>query len=149
MRLLLDTSVLIDALRARRNRRAWLAGLVRAGHSLETSALNIAEVYAGMRPEEETATRTFLDALQTHPITASAAEKAGRFKNQWSRKRRTLTLADTIIAATAIEQGCELVTDKRKDFPMAELKLFEAPEMKTRSNSECTRFAPGKKNRSR
>ena|ERR1700677_4247928 len=128
MRLLLDTSVLIDALRARRNRRAWLAELVRAGYSLETSALNIAEVYAGMRPEEENATKEFLSALRTHPITADAAEKAGRLKNKWSRKGRTLTLADTIVAATAMEQGCDLVTDNRKDFPMTELKLNQLPE---------------------
>jgi len=31
MQLLLDTSVLIDALRLRRRRRQWLAELVRAG----------------------------------------------------------------------------------------------------------------------
>jgi|SRR5579872_85357 predicted nucleic acid-binding protein len=128
MRLLLDTSVLIDVLRSRRNRRSWLAELVRAGHSLETSALNIAEVYAGMRPEEENATREFLGALRTHPITVSAAEKAGRLKNQWSRKGRTVALADTIVAATAIEQGCELITDNRKDFPMPELRLYDLPE---------------------
>jgi predicted nucleic acid-binding protein len=128
MRLLLDTSVLIDALRARRDRRAWLAELVRAGHSLETSALNVAEVYAGMRPGEEHATREFLGALLTHPITASAAEQAGRLKNQWSRKGRTLTLADTIVAATAIEQGCELITDNRKDFPMNGLRIYDVPE---------------------
>lgn len=128
MRLLLDTSILIDALRSRRGRRLWLAELVRAGHSLETSALNIGEVYAGMRPEEETATRAFLGVLVIHPITATAAENAGRMKNQWSRKGRTLTLADMIIAATTIEQGCELVTDNGKDFPMPELRRLDLPE---------------------
>lgn len=128
MRLLLDTSVLIDALRGRRARRNWLAGLVHAGHSLETSALNIAEVYAGMRPEEENATKEFLGALRTHPITVNAGEKAGRLRNQWLQKGRTLTLADTIVAAIAIEQGCDLVTDNRKDFPMPELKIHKLPE---------------------
>jgi predicted nucleic acid-binding protein len=128
MRLLLDTSVLIDALRSRRQRRAWLADLVRAGHSLETSALNIAEVFAGMRPEEEVPTKALLEALPTHPITAATAERAGRLKNQWSRKGRTLTLADTIVAASAIEHGCDLVTDNRKDFPMPELRLYDLPE---------------------
>lgn len=128
MRLLLDTSILIDVLRARRDRRMCLADLVRAGHSLETSALNVAEVYAGMRPGEESATKEFLGALRTHPITVGAGEKAGRLRNHWSRKGRTLTLADTIVAAIAIEQGCDLVTDNRKDFPMAELKIHELPE---------------------
>jgi predicted nucleic acid-binding protein len=128
MRLLLDTSVLIDALRARKDRRSWLADLVRSGHSLETSALNVAEVYAGMRPEEETKTKPFLDALLRHPITTEAGEKAGQLKNQWARRGRTLTLADTIVAAIAIEQGCILITDNRKDFPMNEVKLLDMPE---------------------
>jgi predicted nucleic acid-binding protein len=128
MRLLLDTSVLIDALRARRERRAWLADQLRSGHSLETSALNVAEVYAGMRPEEEMQTKAFLGALLCHPITASAGEKAGRLKNQWARKGRTLTLADTMVAAVAIEQDCALVTDNRKDFPMSEMRSYGLPE---------------------
>jgi predicted nucleic acid-binding protein len=128
MRLLLDTSVLIDALRSRRSRRTWLANLVHSGHSLETSALNVAEVYAGMRPEEEIKTKAFLDALQCHAITSTACERAGRLKNQWARKGRTLTLADTIVAAVAIELNCVLVTDNRRDFPMPEVRLYEMPE---------------------
>ena len=128
MRLLLDTSVLIDALRSRPGRRAWLAELVRNGHSLETSALNIAEVYAGVRPDEEVRTKALLAGLLCHPITATAGESAGRLKNQWARTGRTLALADTIVAAVAIEQGCALVTDNRKDFPMAEVRLYPIPE---------------------
>jgi predicted nucleic acid-binding protein len=128
MRLLLDTSVLIDVLRARRGRRAWLAELVREGHSLETSALNAAEVYAGMRPEEELQTKEFLGALLCHSVDASAAERAGRFKHQWALKGRTLPIADTIVAAVAAEQKCFLATDNRKDFPMAEVRLYEMPE---------------------
>jgi len=44
MRLLLDTSVLIDVLRARNNRSEQLAELVRAGHTLATTAVSIAEL---------------------------------------------------------------------------------------------------------
>lgn len=128
MRLLLDTSVLIDALRSRRTRRTWLAELVREGHSLETSALNIAEVYAGMRPDEEAATKAFLGALLCHSMSSSTGESAGRLKSEWARKGRTLTLADTIAAAVAMEQGCSLISDNRKDFPMPELRLYAMPE---------------------
>jgi predicted nucleic acid-binding protein len=128
MQLLLDTSVLIDALRLRRGRRQWLAELVRAGHTLTTSALNLAEVHAGMRPEEEGRTKVFLGLLECHEITASVAEVAGRLKSQWSQKGRTLTLADMLVAAVALEQGCPLATDNRKDFPMPRLQLYELPE---------------------
>jgi predicted nucleic acid-binding protein len=127
MQLLLDTSVLIDALRLRRNRRQWLAELVRAGHTLATSALNLAEVYAGLRPGEEARTKAFLLALECHKITAGIAETAGNLKSEWARKGRTLTLADTLIAAVALQEGCALATDNRKDFPMPELKLYPLP----------------------
>jgi predicted nucleic acid-binding protein len=128
MRLLLDTSVLIDALRYRRKRQVWLAELVRAGHSLETSAINRGEVFAGMRREEKARTKALLDALLCHSIDAGVAEHAGRLKREWALRGRTLRLADTLIAAVAIEQDCALVTDNRKDFPMQELRLYEVPE---------------------
>jgi len=127
MRLLVDTSVLIDALRLRRGRRQLLAELVRSGHTLATSALNIAEIFAGMRPEEEANTRRLLNPLECYEVTPPSAELAGRFKRDWARKGRTLTLTDTLIAATALEHGCVLVTDNRKDFPMPELELHPLP----------------------
>lgn len=127
MRLLLDTSVLIDVLRARSQRREFLAGLVRSGHTLATTALNVAELYAGMRAGEEAPTENFLDALECLEFAASAARVAGRLKNLWARKGRTLTLADTIVAAIAIENRCALLTDNAKDFPMRELQLYPLP----------------------
>jgi predicted nucleic acid-binding protein len=128
MHLLLDTSVLIDVLRRRRGRRELLAELARAGHILATTSLNVAEVYAGMRPGEEPQTETFLDGLECYDLTRRAGQLAGKLRNTWSRKGRTLALADTIIAAIALEKHCVLMTDNRKDFPMAELDYYALPE---------------------
>ena len=50
------------------------------------------------------------------------------YGNQWACKGRTLALADTIVAAAAIENHCVLMTDNRKDFPMPELDLYPLPE---------------------
>ena len=127
MRLLLDTSVLIDALRHRHGRRELLADLVRSGHTLTTTALNIAEVYAGMRPNEAQRTEALLGALDSYDLTATSARQAGALKQQWARKGRTLALADMIVAALALEHGCTLMTDNRKDFPMPELGQFDLP----------------------
>jgi len=124
MRVLLDTSVLIDALRDRHKRRDLLAELVRARHTLATSALNVAEVYAGMRPGEEVETEAFLGALECYEISATIARLAGKLKNQWARRGRTLTLADTIVAAVALENDCALMTDNGKDLPMPELRRY-------------------------
>jgi len=124
MRLLLDTSVLIDVLRGRQGRRQMLADLVHGGHTLATSALNIAEVYAGLRPAEEAQTSAFLDTLECYELTAAAGKLAGGLKRDWARKGRTLTLADTIIAAIAMEHRCTLMTDNRRDFPMREIEHY-------------------------
>jgi predicted nucleic acid-binding protein len=128
MRLLLDTTVLVDVLRSRRGRRELLAELARGGHHLATSALNVAEVFAGMRPEEKPAMETFLDALDCYALTKTAGQLAGTLKNKWARKGRTLTLADAIVAAIALEHDCTLMTDNRKDFPMPELEYYPLPE---------------------
>lgn len=127
MRLLLDTSVLIDALRLRQGRREWLANLVREGNVLSTSALNVAEVYAGMRPNEQAGTDRFLGILECFEITRSTAQLAGSLKSDWARKGRTLTLADTMVAAVALEQSIPLLTDNPKDFPMPDLELYSMP----------------------
>jgi predicted nucleic acid-binding protein len=127
MKLLLDTTVLIDVLRRRNQRREFAAELVRAGHVLSTSMLNMAEVYAGMRPSEELDAEALFASLQLYELSGQSARLAGEMKNAWSKKGRTLTLADAIVAAVAIEQGCQLLTDNRKDFPMPEIQLYALP----------------------
>ena len=126
--LLLDTSVLIDVLRHRRQRHELLARFVREGHVLATTALNIAELYAGMRPEEAERTEDFLRALDCYELTVTAARLAGTLKNKYAKRGLTLSLADTIIAAIALDRHCTLVTDNRRDFPMPDLDCYDLPE---------------------
>jgi predicted nucleic acid-binding protein len=127
MILLLDTTVLLDVLRARQNRRSILAELVAGGHLLSTTAINIAEVYAGMRPGEEARTEAFLSSLECYPINGVIARRAGALKSVWARKGRTLSLADMVIAATALEHSLALMTDNRRDFPLPELTFHPLP----------------------
>jgi predicted nucleic acid-binding protein len=127
MILLLDTTVLLDVLRARQNRRPLLSELVAGGHTLATAAINIGEVYSGMRPEEESKTETFLSSLHCYPITGAIARRAGSLKSAWARKGKTLSLADMIVAATALEHGLFLMTDNRKDSPLPGLRLHPMP----------------------
>jgi len=127
MKLLLDTSILIDVLRLKNRRSEWLAELVRAGHTLSTTTLNIAEIYAGMLPAEESRTEALLGSLELYELTGTGARLAGRLKHTWARKGHTLTLADTIVAAIVIERGCALLTDNRKDFPVPEVQLYPLP----------------------
>ena len=127
MTFLLDTSVLIDTLRLRNGRKELLAQLARDGHRMTTTAINIAEVYSGIRAGEERRTILFLDSLECYGIDAATGEQAGRLKSFWATKGRTIALPDMIVAAIAIERGCVLLTDNRKDFPMSEIKLHPLP----------------------
>jgi predicted nucleic acid-binding protein len=122
--LLLDTTVLIDVLRRRNDRPAWLAQLAESGHQLTTSAICVGEVHAGMRPGEEARAQGLLASIPCYPVSATIAAKAGDIRAEWSRRGITLTLTDMLIAATALEHGLALVTDNRKDFPIPELSFY-------------------------
>jgi len=47
------------------------------GHVLATTAINIGEVYAGMRRGEESKTEAFLSSLDCYPLTSAIARRAG------------------------------------------------------------------------
>jgi predicted nucleic acid-binding protein len=126
--LLLDTSVIIDAINEKRNRRQFLRGLVEQGNVLACSPINVTEIYAGMRPKEEVRTTTFLTSLDFYPITFSVARVAGELKRDFGKKGITLSVSDSLIAAVAIEYQLALLTDNTKDFPMKNLKLYPLPD---------------------
>ena len=122
---LLDTCVLIDLLHGREGTAATVRGLIVQGFELTVSPINIAEVYAGMRRGEEDATEELLAALACPALTPEMARRAGNLVAERRRAGRTHTLDDMMIAATAIERGCTLMTANRKDFEIAELEIYE------------------------
>jgi predicted nucleic acid-binding protein len=125
--LLLDTSVLIDVLRSRKARRELLERLVLDGHHLATTALNVVEIYMGIRAGEEAQTDSLLGSLECYELDSDTAKQAGLLKNSWAKRGTTISLQDSIVAAVAINWGCTLLTDNRKDFPMSELTLYPLP----------------------
>jgi predicted nucleic acid-binding protein len=120
-KVLFDTDILIDILRGREAIRTFLLDLT--DHSVPCcSVISVAELYAGMRPEEKHATDVLLDGLVIIPLVREIAEVAGRFKSQ-VRSRR-LELADCLIAATAFVEGATLATGNTKDYPMPEITVL-------------------------
>src|SRR5260221_11103803 len=103
MKLLLDTTVLIDVLRNRNGRRELLADIVRTGHTLCTSSMNIAEVYSGLRAGEEVRTEALLDGLEKVEKGLRAARRARKLKMNLSKKGRTRSLGNSIVASIPIE----------------------------------------------
>ncbi len=125
---LLDSDIIIDALNRRRRRHALLKRLTRAGHTLACCAVNVAEVFAGARPEDQARTERLLSDLQYYEISRRAAKHGGRLKYDWARKGITLRMPDALVAAVAIDNDLVLVTGNRRHFPMPELEILELPE---------------------
>jgi predicted nucleic acid-binding protein len=124
---LLDTNIIIDALNGKRGRKALLYNLVQQGHMLACCPISVAEIYAGMRPKEEVETEVLLSSLRFYPISWQSAKAAGLLKRHYARAGRTLSIADTLIAAVALENRLTLITDNVKDFPMRELSIYSPP----------------------
>jgi len=76
MTILLDTSVIIDALRGQRGRREFLKERSRQGDILTCSVISVAEVYAGMKPIEAAATEDFFQGLECIEVTTELARRA-------------------------------------------------------------------------
>jgi predicted nucleic acid-binding protein len=124
---LLDTTVLIDALRGRpatERIRRLRAGGEEVPH---ICAINVEEVVRGLRTGEEVAVRRFLDGLRLAPIGRAQAERAGQWRRAFGERGVTLSQADCLIAAAADGVGATLITGNPKDFPMEEVAVEHWP----------------------
>ena len=128
MTYLLDSSVLIDALNDRNGRPQFLALISQQDILLACCAVNVTELYMGMRPGEEAKTEKFLRSLEFYPVTWEIAQLAGDLFRQWRQKGQTLSYTDVTIAAVALTHKLVLVADNQKHFPMPELQLLPLPD---------------------
>jgi predicted nucleic acid-binding protein len=125
--LLLDTTVLIDALRDRAAAQR-LRELRRADELRPLiCAVNVEELWRGARRDEEEAIRRLISALRTVPLTAREGELAGSWRRDFAARGVTLSQADCLIAAAAVSAGARLATGNPADFPMPGLELEHWP----------------------
>jgi predicted nucleic acid-binding protein len=113
---LLDTTVHIHWTRSVPAVRRWLRDAILSDDELLTSVVSVSEVYAGARAAELEPLYWYFHELEVVPVTHSFGVVAGRLRYHLAREGRQLHLADSLIAATAIETRCTLVTANRKDF---------------------------------
>ncbi len=124
MSLLVDSDVVINILRGRPDEIASLAGLLAAGETVCFSPITRAEVFAGMRPNEEAGTRKLFRLMQCLEVSDAVGEIAGGYLNLFSKSHR-LEIADALLAATARRHGLRFWTKNRKHYSMADLVFFE------------------------
>lgn len=117
--LLLDSDILINLLRGNVAARDFLADNLEE-HELLCSVISVAEIWTGMRPHEEQATRRLVDSLKIIDVSRAVAEKAGNLKG--TTKSHSLELDDCLIAATAYCTGATLATGNGKHYPMKDIR---------------------------
>ena len=126
MRLVLDTSVLIDHLRGRPRAAAEVIPLAIArGDELWSSYVVRAELLAGMRAAEEAATRELMRLITWVDVDESMSEAAGALGRRYLSSHPGIKVADLIVAALAQHLDAELKTTNVKHFPM--FKGLRAP----------------------
>jgi predicted nucleic acid-binding protein len=101
--LLLDTDVFIDHLRGARR-------LKTVGDRISYSVVTRCELFAGGGAHDELI-RLLLAPFTEVPVDRSIAERAGQIK-----RATGIRTPDALIAATALELGCALVTRNMRDF---------------------------------
>jgi predicted nucleic acid-binding protein len=113
--ILVDTDVMVDFLRGQ---SAAVAFVRKNSTRMMLSCIVAAELYAGVRDDDERAT---LDALlslfRTVAVTSEIARMGGLFKREYA-KSHGVGLADAILAATAVAEGAELKTLNVRHYPM-------------------------------
>jgi predicted nucleic acid-binding protein len=119
MRLVFDTSVLIDHLRGRPAAATEIIPRALArGDELWSSQVVRVELLAGMRAAEETATRDLLRLISWADVDESAAEAAAALGRQYLRSHPGIDVADLIVAALVQHLDAELQTTNVKHYPM-------------------------------
>ncbi len=127
MRLALDTTVLIDALRGG-NAADRIRALQKAGDSPPwICAVNVEELFRGLRNPEADAIRSLVGGLRIAPLGRKEGELAGRWRREFAGRGITLSQADCLIAAAAVGVGATLATGNPKHFPMEELDWVHWP----------------------
>jgi predicted nucleic acid-binding protein len=125
-RLLLDSTVIIDALRGRAA-ATRVAGLRRVGTEPWVCAISIEEVWRGLRANEEPAVRRLFNGLRVAQLGVAEGIRAGAWRRDFAERGMTLHQADCLIAAAAVGIGASLATANVTDFPMPELTVEDWP----------------------
>jgi predicted nucleic acid-binding protein len=121
---LLDTTILIDLFRGRREAIVFLDKLSQEG-SLFVCAIVVSEIFSGVRPAELPKVEEFLEAMGYIQTDYKTAKRAGLYKRDFQRKGINLSISDTMIAAAAADHSLNLVTKNIRNFPMEELSVIE------------------------
>ncbi|MGH2407386.1 MAG: PIN domain-containing protein [Candidatus Limnocylindrales bacterium] len=120
MRLVLDSSVIIDHLRGDDRARRLILDALTAGDELWSITATRVEIVGGLRSGEEAATYRLLALISWLDVTTDVADLAGRYAARFRRSHSGIDTVDYLVAAAVDVLGAELKTQNVRHFPMFE-----------------------------
>ncbi len=124
MRLVLDSTFLIDHLRGDRVAIARLNALFEAGDEPFVNDVVVTEVRAGLFPFEEPVLRRLLEPVEFVQPGPDWALLAGSWRRAARDRGRTLSLPDALIAATADAVNAAVLTRNVRDFALTPVRIL-------------------------
>jgi predicted nucleic acid-binding protein len=125
-RLLVDSTVIIDALRGRAAGDR-LRSARRQGDEPWVCAVSVDEIWRGILEHEQPVVRRLFRGLRCAPLGVAEGERAGSWRREFAARGINLHQADCLIAAAAVGIGATLATGNPKDFPMDGLVVDHWP----------------------
>jgi hypothetical protein len=124
-RVLVDTNVIVDVLRAHPEAVEAVRSRVANGDELCISVLTRFELRAGARTNELTALAEHLALYDEIDVGRAVAERAGELASTHRRSHSAIDPVDYVVAASALLHADELLTLNVKHFPM--ISNLQAP----------------------
>lgn len=118
MRLLLDSTFVIDHLRGVPAAVEGMAAIVENGDEPYVTEVVVCEVRAGLRAEDERYLVALLEPIEFVQPGPEQALTAGRWRAELRAHGRTLSLADSLIATAAESLGATVLTRNVRDFAL-------------------------------
>ena len=124
MRLMLDSTFLIDHLRGNPDAIDRFTSMFASGDEPLVNAVVVCEVASGLRPEHERALVGILVAIEFVQAGQQAARDAGAWRLAAQRRGVSLGLADALIAAEAHHMGAAVLTRNVRDFELTPVTVL-------------------------
>lgn len=132
---IIDTDILIDVLRSKKEAVALVSELETKKFLLATTTVNAFELYYGAhksnQPEKGLqSTKTLLNRLVLLPFTPKSAQKAGHIYAELEKTGQTIGLRDSFVAAIALTRGFAVVTRNIQHFrKIANLRIINTENL--------------------
>ena len=120
-KVIIDTDILIDVLRSKKEAIALVSEFELKKFLLATTAVNAFELYYGARKSNQPekglqSTKILLSRLVILPFTTKSAQIAGRIYAELEKGGQPIGLRDSFVAAIALTRGFAVATRNIQHF---------------------------------